>query len=58
MAWNANANVKRIERELFKELKHSHKKLKDSQETGAERVDLRAYLEKQAILEPILLYRT
>ena len=58
MAWNANANVKRTERELLRELKHSHKKLKDSLETRAERVDLRAYLEKQAILEPILLYRT
>ena len=34
---------------------HSHKKWKDSQETRAERVALCAYVENQAILEPILL---
>ena len=36
---------------------HSHKKWKDSLETRAERVILRASVEKHAILEPILLYR-
>ena len=33
------------------------KKLKDSLKTRAELVILRTYVEKQAILEPILLYR-
>ena len=36
---------------------NSHKKRKDSLETQAERAALRAYVENQAILEPILLYR-
>ena len=35
----------------------SHKKRKDSLETRAELAALRAYVENQAILEPILLYR-
>ena len=39
------------------ELYHSHKKRKDSPETRAELAFLRSYVEKQAILEPILLYR-
>ena len=37
--------------------KHSHKKRKDSLKTRTEPVVLRSYLENQAILEPILLYR-
>ena len=36
---------------------HSHKKWKDSLETRAERTALRAYVENQAILQPIFLYR-
>ena len=36
---------------------HSHKKWKDSLETRAERTVLRAYVENQAILQPIFLYR-
>ena len=36
---------------------HSHKKRKDSLETRAELAVLRSYVEHQAILEPILLYR-
>ena len=36
---------------------HSHKKRKDSLETRAERAVLHAYVENQAIPEPILLYR-
>ena len=36
---------------------HSHKKRKDSLETQAELAVLRSYVENQAILEPILLYR-
>ena len=36
---------------------HRHKKQKDSLETRAELAVLCTYLEKQAILEPILLYR-
>ena len=36
---------------------HSHKKWKDSLETLAELAVLRSYVENQAILEPILLYR-
>ena len=35
---------------------HSHKKRKDSTETSAELVVLRAYVENRAILEPILPY--
>ena len=38
-------------------LNHSHKKRKDSLETRAELAVLRSHIEKQAILEPILLYR-
>ena len=37
--------------------KHSHKKRKDSLEKWTEMAILRIYVEKQAILEPILLYR-
>ena len=36
---------------------HSHKKRKDSLETQAEQVVLCVYVESQAILEAILLYR-
>ena len=36
---------------------HIHKKRKDSLETRAEPAVLCAYVEKQAFLEPILLYR-
>ena len=36
---------------------HSYKKRKDSLETRAERAVLHAYVENQAILEFILLYR-
>ena len=36
---------------------HSHKKKKDSLETQAELAVLRSYVENQATLEPILLYR-
>ena len=36
---------------------HSHKKWKDSLETQAEQVVLYVYVESQAILEAILLYR-
>ena len=36
----------------------SHKKRKDSLETRAQLAVLRTYVENQAILEPILLYRT
>ena len=36
-------------------LNHSHKKRKDSLETRGELAVLRAYVEKQAILELILL---
>ena len=36
---------------------HSYKKRKDSLETGAEPAVLRTYVENQAILEPIPLYR-
>ena len=36
---------------------HSHKKRKDSLKTWAERAVLRAYVENQAVLEPILPYR-
>ena len=36
---------------------HSHKKRKDSLETRAELAVLRAYVENEAILEPILFYR-
>ena len=35
---------------------HSHKKRKDSLETRAERAVLRAHVENQATLKPILLY--
>ena len=42
---------------LFPTLYHSHKKRKDSLETRAKRPVLRAYVENEAILEPILLYR-
>ena len=38
-------------------LQHSHKKLKDSLEKRVERAVLHAYIENQAIIEPILLYR-
>ena len=38
-------------------LKHTHKKQKDSLETRTELAVLRTYLENQARLEPILLYR-
>ena len=38
-------------------LYHSHKKHKDSLERRAELAVLRTYVEKQAILEPIFLYR-
>ena len=38
--------------------KHSHKKRKDRLETQAKLVVLHTYVENQAILEPILLYRT
>ena len=37
---------------------YSHKKRKDSLETRAELAVLHSYVENQAILEPILLYRT
>ena len=37
--------------------KHSHKKRKDSLETRTELAILRTYVEKQGILEPILLYQ-
>ena len=36
---------------------HSHKKQKDGRETRAGLAVLRSYVENQAILEPILLYR-
>ena len=36
---------------------HSHKKRKDSLETRTELAILRSYVENQAILEPIVLYR-
>ena len=36
---------------------HIHKKRKDSQKTRAERAVSHAYVENQAMLEPILLYR-
>ena len=36
---------------------HSHKKRKDSLETRAKRAVLCVYVENQAILDPILLYR-
>ena len=39
------------------QINHSDKKRKDSLETRAERAVLHAYVEKQAVLEPILLYR-
>ena len=42
---------------MFSNLKHSHKKRKDSLETRAELTVLCVYVENQAILEPILLYR-
>ena len=35
---------------------HSHKKRTDSLETQAQRAILRAYVENQAMLEPILFY--
>ena len=38
-------------------LRRSHKKRKDSLETRAELAILRNYVQSQAILEPILLYR-
>ena len=38
-------------------LQHSHKKRKDSLETRTEPAILCVYVENQAILEPILLYR-
>ena len=38
------------------QLNHSHKKQKDSLETRAEQAILNAYIENQAILEPILFY--
>ena len=38
-------------------LYHSHKKRKDSLETRAEVAVIRSYVENQANLEPILLYR-
>ena len=43
--------------QLFPFSNHSHKKRKDSLETRDELADLRIYVENQAILEPILLYR-
>ena len=42
---------------VFLSLNHSHKKRKDSLEKRGERAVLHAYVENQAILEPILLYR-
>ena len=42
---------------LFLTLCHSHKKRKDSLKTRAKRGVLRAYVENEAILEPILLCR-
>ena len=44
-------------RVLFPRNKHSNKKRKDSLETRTELAVLCAYVENQAILEPILLYR-
>ena len=41
----------------FTELLHGHKKPEDSLETRAEQAVLRAYVENQAILEPVLFYR-
>ena len=41
----------------FLKLDYSHKKRKNSLATRGERAVLRAYVENQAILEPILLYR-
>ena len=41
---------------FFNQFNHNHSKRKDSLETRAEPV-LRTYVENQAILEPILLYR-
>ena len=38
-------------------LNHSHKKRKDCLETRTKLAVLRTYVENQAILEPILLYR-
>ena len=42
---------------LYCPFKRSQKKRKDSLETRVELAVLRAYVENQAILEPILLYR-
>ena len=46
-----------LARVLFPRNKHSNKKRKDSLETRTELAVLCAYVENQAILEPILLYR-
>ena len=43
---------------FFNQFNHNHSKRKDSLETGTELAVLRTYVENQAILEPILLYRT
>ena len=48
--------IKQFHRQ-FRSCNHSHKKQKDSLATRAKRAVLRAYVENQAILEPILLYR-
>ena len=42
---------------MFNSLKQSNRKRKDSLETRAELAVQRTYVENQAILEPILLYR-
>ena len=42
---------------ILTQIHHNHKKWKDSLETRAELAVLRSYVENQAILEPILLYR-
>ena len=64
MQTNQNRKIKLLEKEKESlsrgktySFEHSHKKQKDSLETQAERAVLHAYVENQAILEPILLYR-
>ena len=54
-----NVRSLRKRRKFFakRHFKHSQKKLKDSLETRTELAVLRTYVENQAIIESILLYR-
>ena len=56
VGYNKNLHSGRCKFYFFNQFNHNHSKRKDSLETRAELAVLRAYVENQAILEPILLY--